>query len=195
MHFQADHIYHIYNRGNNKQQIFFAQTDYESFLHYVKRFITPHSNILAWCLMPNHFHFLIHCTKESVETRKYGGLQLTILSYSIKQLLSSYTKSINKTYNRTGNLFQQKTKAKCVNDINGNYCRNAFFYIHQNPLKANLITDILDWKYSSFKEVLENSSSGLTCTSLIQKIVDVDIKTFETDIYNIITAEEERLIL
>jgi REP element-mobilizing transposase RayT len=195
MNFKEGYIYHVFNRGNNKQQIFFSEKDYRLFIHYINQFIGPYSDMLAWCLMPNHFHFLIHATNKSIETRKSGGLQLSNLSYGIKQLLSSYTKSINKRENRTGNLFQQKTKAKCVNDSNGNHSRNAFFYIHQNPLKANLVSRIEEWQYSSFSAITKPHEDSLIDVSLVKKYIDFNEGAFMEDVYNILTEEEAQLII
>ncbi len=59
MNFNEKEIYHIYNRGNNSQLIFFEKENYNHFLRLVKKFLLPNCEILAWCLMPNHFHFLI----------------------------------------------------------------------------------------------------------------------------------------
>lgn len=65
MHFNAGEIYHVYNRGNNRQTIFFNDKNYLYFLGKVKKYLYPNCDILAWCLMPNHFHFLIHANERS----------------------------------------------------------------------------------------------------------------------------------
>ena len=195
MNFEEGYIYHVFNRGNNSQQIFFSEKDYQLFVYYLSQFIAPYSDILAWCLMPNHFHLLVHATNKSIETRKSGGLQLSNLSYGIKQLLSSYTKSVNKREKRTGNLFQQKTKAKCVNDSKGNHSRNAFIYIHQNPLKANLVSKVEDWQYSSFLSIINQGKASLVDVSLVKKYIDFNETTFSQDVCNILTEAEEQLII
>ena len=56
---EPNHIYHIYNQGNNRQKIFFNRENYLYFLKKVKQHILPYADILAWCLMPNHFHLLV----------------------------------------------------------------------------------------------------------------------------------------
>jgi len=60
MIFEQGHLYHIYNQGNNRQRIFFSRENYLFFLDKVKKHILPYADILAWCLMPNHFHFMVH---------------------------------------------------------------------------------------------------------------------------------------
>ena len=103
-------VYHIYNRGNNQQTIFFNPENYFYFLRKCHKYIKPASEIFAWCLMPNHFHFLIEVTNKSLEPIKVGGTTTPLLTNGFRLLQSSYTKGINKQFNRTGNLFQQKAK-------------------------------------------------------------------------------------
>jgi len=70
-------------------------------------------------------------------------------NYGFRLLESSYAKGINKQLDRTGNLFQQKTKAKFTNEAK-DYSPTAFHYIHQNPINAGLVKRPEDWKYSSY---------------------------------------------
>ena len=111
MQFEQSNLYHIYNRGNNKQPIFFKRDNYLYFLNKVKKYISPNCDILAWCLMPNHFHFLIHANTNTLKLVKETPLKINSLTEGLRLLLSSYTLGINVQLNRTGNLFQQKTKS------------------------------------------------------------------------------------
>lgn len=60
MNFQQGDLYHIFNQGNNRQKIFFTRDNYLFFLTKIKNHILPHADIIAWCLMPNHFHLMIY---------------------------------------------------------------------------------------------------------------------------------------
>ena len=60
MQFEPNHMYHIFNRGNNSQQIFFNRDNYLFFLKKIKLYIQPYADVLAWCLMPNHFHMMVY---------------------------------------------------------------------------------------------------------------------------------------
>ena len=60
MYFESNHIYHIYNRGNNSQNIFFTRDNYLFFLEKIRKHILPYADVLAWCLMPNHFHLMVY---------------------------------------------------------------------------------------------------------------------------------------
>jgi putative transposase len=114
MKFEEDNLYHIYNRGNNKQQIFFNAENYLYFLYKMRAYLRPHCDILAYCLMPNHFHFLINTNNQSVITKTVGSFEKNVLSEGIRILLSSYTQAINKQEKRVGSLFTQNTKCKCL---------------------------------------------------------------------------------
>jgi len=61
MNFETGNLYHIYNQGNNRQKIFFSRENYLFFLNKIKTHILPHADIVAWCLLPNHFHLMVYC--------------------------------------------------------------------------------------------------------------------------------------
>ena len=195
MQLTEGYIYHVYNRGNNKQPIFFSDDNYLYFLKGVQKTIAPCCDILCWCLMPNHFHFLIHANKNSIVEIKDGSFPRQQFSQSVKQLLSSYTKAINKQNNFNGSLFQQKTKAISVMDNYQSYGGRAFYYIHQNPLKAGLVDKIEDWEYSSFKDYTGRRMGKLCNKNLAHELLDFDAKTFYSDSYNVINNDVLKKIL
>lgn len=144
-------IYHIYNRGNNQQTIFFSDENYLYFLRKCHRYLKPVSEIFAWCLIPNHFHFLFHVTEQSLTPVKSGNIYMPAITNGFRLLQSSYAKGINKQLSRTGNLFQQKTKAK-LTSAKEKYSTIAFHYIHQNPFAAGIVKNREDWVYSSYRD-------------------------------------------
>lgn len=154
MKFEANALYHIYNRGNNKQTIFPKVANYEFFLNKVQKLLCAHCDIIAFCLMPNHFHFLIHTNENSIRLINSGDMQM--LSRKLGTLQSSYTRAINIQEETTGTLFQQKYKSILLSD---EHAINCFHYIHQNPVKANLVLTAVDWKYSSFQEYFKNAGN------------------------------------
>ena len=168
-------IYHIYNRGNNKQRIIFRDNNYTYFLDKTKRFIQPISEIIAWCLMPNHFHFLVEVTPESIKPVKCGTVNMTAISNGFRLMQSIYASGINNQENRTGSLFQQKTRSKLVSD-DISYLLTAFYYIHNNPVAAGLAQKPEEWKYSSFRDYLEYREDSI-CN--LQK----GIELFETSLH------------
>ena len=175
MQFETDHLYHIYNRGNNSQKIFFNRENYLFFLDKIKKHILPHADIVAWCLMPTHFHLMVHVNDVFVErseqvTSSHLLTKKRSLNDSIAIMLRSYTRAIQKQENKTGSLFQNRTKAICLTQTEGispawfqsnygaminiamlekEYPQVCFDYIHNNPVKDGLVKTATDWEFSS----------------------------------------------
>jgi putative transposase len=130
MHFEQGHIYHIYNQGNNRQRIFFERDNYLFFLRKMREYLLPYGDILAWCLMPNHFHWMVAVKAVEIDVAAVGAVtdgvtsshpvsKLRILNDSIAILLRSYTRAINKQTGRSGNLFREASKAECLTKLEG----------------------------------------------------------------------------
>ena len=131
MTFETGDLYHIYNQGNDRVRIFFTRANYILFLNKIKNHIQPYADVLAWCLMPNHFHLMVYV--HSLE--KYSGKALVdslnnnpadlndllahkiTINKSIGTLESSYTRAINKQEDRTGSLFRTHSHADCLTKI------------------------------------------------------------------------------
>ncbi|MCO6357112.1 hypothetical protein GBO34_02425 [Roseivirga pacifica] len=111
MKFLPHELYHIYNRGNNSQPIFFERENYLFFLRKIKQELTPFCDVLAYCLMPNHYHLLVRVKNLNELT---GSELSVVISRKLGTLQSSYTRAINKSFKRHGSLFQQKVKAKHI---------------------------------------------------------------------------------
>jgi len=181
MKFIENAVYHVYNQGNNKQKLFFTPENYLHFLRYYRKFIAPYTDTLAFCLMPNHFHFLISTNYLSVMPKVVGSLELSELSNGFRMLLSSYTQSINKQQNRTGSLFRQNTKTKLIDNGSLNYSFTAFHYIHLNPLMSNLVTNLDDWDYSSYKDYTGKRNGTLCNIVLANKLIDAQWDNLEKE--------------
>ena len=190
MQFTEGSFYHIYNRGNDKQTIFFQERNYDFFLQKVDKYITPNADLTAWCLMPNHFHFLIQASEASTKIVKEKPIQINALTEGIRLLLSSYTNAIQKQESTTGNLFQQKTKFKCVDE----YLSTAFHYIHQNPWRAKLVNRLEDWKWSSLPEYLGHSTQ-LCKQEIAYEHVEVNWERLMEESYLVIPEGDESKIL
>ncbi len=164
MRFVGNAIYHIYNRGNNRDKIFFNHKNYIYFLNKLKDHFLIHFELLAYCLMPNHF-LLLALSKESLDNKKAIG--------SFALILSSYSQGINKQEERTGSIFQKKTKAKSLG-TNIPYLNTCLRYIHQNPCKARLVDKLEDWEFSSFRDY-----AGLRSNSLCNISTCLELLSFE----------------
>ena len=155
-------IFHCYNRGNNRQKIFFSDENYLFFIRKIRKHVFPYTDILAYCLMPNHFHMLIYV---------HEAAELDDLLNNWRIMLSSYTRAINKANDWTGSLFQQKTKFKRIkSDDQGRVCFN---YIHQNPVNAKLVDKMDSWQYSSFLDYIGKRQGTLICKDRAISILDL----------------------
>jgi putative transposase len=144
---QAGNFYHIYNRGNNRQNIFFERDNYLHFLYLVREYLaTKGVDILAYCLMPNHYHFLVYLQNDN-------------LSPAMHRLSVAYTKAINKRFDRSGALFQGRFQTIHVNDPN--YLIHLSRYIHLNPVKAGFVNRAEEWEFSSYPEYVGLRSGTL----------------------------------
>ncbi len=146
--FRAGEYYHVYNRGDNRENIFLDEQDYVNFLKRlklalgiptistlrIKPFPIESFTVLAYCLMPNHFHILI---KQNTDL-SIGEL--------IRKAVTSYVKYFNARYKRVGNLFQDIFKTKLIDS--DAYLSYLSAYIHNNPPEP------LVYPYSSFPEYL-----------------------------------------
>ena len=176
MQFTVGKFYHVYNQGNNKQKIFDSRKDdYLVFLRLTRRYVLPHVDIVAYCLMPNHFHIMLKTDERCMKTRKIGLLEMNEVSFGFKKLLSSYTRIMNSRHGTTGSMFRQSTHARCLNDCIGpslsgkerqDDLTNVFNYIHNNPVEADLVKNAADWQYSSYLDY-----SGLRNGTLVNKKV------------------------
>ena len=160
--FQADTYHHLYNRGANKQKVFFDIKDYNYFREKLLLYKLKYEiEILCYCLMPNHFHFFVRQTKKDKPIGKFIG-----------DLINSYSKTINKKYRRSGILFEGRTKNKIV------YDENAFpiltKYILLNPVRAKLCGSFYEYEYSSAKELMGLSIKGITDKIILNYFTDLN---------------------
>ena len=159
--FEVDAFYHLFNRGVNRGLIFFEDENYLFFIRNLERCISPVMDIIAYCLMPTHYHLLTYVAdienisfsreRPDFPKQKHSSIIKAIQRFSI-----SYTKAINKRYDRVGALFQGSYQVKLISGIN--HSRRIIPYIHENPVHAGLVNDAIDWKYSSARiyGMLEN---------------------------------------
>jgi len=158
---QIGNFYHIYNRGNNHQTIFFERENYLYFLRLVRQHLTSNGvDVVAYCLMPNHYHFLVYLRDET-------------LSNAMKSLSLSYTKAINQRFNRVGVLFQGRFQSIHVDRTD--YLVNLSRYIHLNPVKAGLVQQAGEWEFSSYLEYSGLRRGRLPKTELLETLIEGEL--------------------
>jgi REP element-mobilizing transposase RayT len=150
-------IYHLYNRGPGKHNLFFEDYNYQ----YVICRMTTYSpslkvTIIAYCLMPNHYHLLVRQDDEipvaELPKRVFGG----------------YSRAVNKRYGWSGTIFEGRYQAKMVSTSSHlcHLCR----YIHANPVKDGLVDEIDEWPYSNYPEWVGKRKSALVNREFIDDL-------------------------
>lgn len=180
--------YHVFNRGNNCENIFKNDEDYLHFLKLYEIYIDTVADTFAWCLMKNHFHVLVRIRNENeigfLDSRlsKSNDLSLKWKTHfpeepdgnfthkpvperQFQHLFSAYSKWFNKRYGRSGSLFENTFDRKLVN--HRKYFRNMIVYIHQHPIKHGFEDHILDYPWSSYLTILSSEATRLKRQAVI----------------------------
>jgi REP element-mobilizing transposase RayT len=174
--FAPDVYYHIYNRGNNREAIFFEPENYLYFVKKIKEYLVPVADVLVYCLMPTHYHIVGRArgdpqTSEVSETSEVLDTRFSKqISTAMMRLSVSYTKAVNKRFQRTGVLFQGQFHAKPV--MTSEYLLNLCRYIHANPVKDGIAADISQWPYSNYLEWIQERNGTLVNHEFIREYFD-----------------------
>ncbi len=164
--------YHIYNRGNNGIAIFFENGNYDYFLKLYHQYIHPIAETFAWCLMKNHFHFLVYIRNEkevlmnSLEYSTVDKPRVVDPSKQFGHLFNAYTQAINKKYSRTGSLFEKPFERKRV--TSETYLKNLIYYIHNNPVHHGFSKTIIEYPWTSYGSVVSGKQTKLKRDEVIE---------------------------
>lgn len=170
--------YHVYNRGVDKKVIFKDKDDYAVFLNLLKRYLDDKPSkdssgreyewlyheieLLAFCLLPNHYHLLLYAKDASAMTRLLRGVA------------TSYSIYFNKKYKRVGPLFQDRFKASWI--LRDNYLVHISRYIHLNPKQWRT------WGFSSLPYFIgKNNAAWVRPQRLIDLFEGEDYLAFVSD--------------
>lgn len=156
---EPDKFYHIWNRGNNRDNLFYKQKNYEYFLRLYDEHMDSVVETYAFCLLPNHFHLLIR-TKMFHQFGETSKKQRSNpVSIAFQQLFTAYSKAINIQERRTGSLFQKPFKRLEVN--HPKYFAALVHYIHTNPQKHGIIDDFRQYPWCSYERIIKSRPSKL----------------------------------
>jgi len=155
LHF--DTYYHIYNRGINREAIFFEEKNYAYFVKLYEKYIDPLVHTYAFCLLKNHFHFLLKIKTQDeiyLESQSNINVEEKLLSQKFSDFFNAYARAVNIAYKRTGSLFQHPFgRVMITSDVQ---LWHVVAYIHQNPQKHGLVDDFRDWKWSSYSTIISD---------------------------------------
>lgn len=181
---QPNISYHIFNHANGCEELFSERENYRFFMQKYRRYISPIAETYAYCLLPNHFHFIVRMRKKAVieelvlkkkaASPKFKTLEKlppsdkeieVFLSKQFGNLFSSYSQSFNKMYHRIGSVFVKNFKREPV--LNKAYFVNAVVYCHRNPVHHNFRDFPEDWEASSYNEIINNDSNLVEIDKLL----------------------------
>jgi REP element-mobilizing transposase RayT len=183
--FEEHSVYHIYNRCIKGEKLFRTDENYYFFLRKWNLHISPFANTLAYCLIPNHFHFLVQIKPMDIEFKlnlrslktvkatkfKAGEINYNqLLEDQFKRLFQSYALAINKQEKRYGSLFQTRFKRMKISDEYKIF--HLIAYIHHNPIHHKIVADFKEWKFSSFQEYLSEHDPYLEKTGILEWLSD-----------------------
>jgi len=158
---QFGQYYHIYNRGNNRENLFVEPRNYSYFLRLFAKHIQPVAETFAYCLLPNHFHFFIrtYTEEEQEQIGSISKIEPILPSRAFNNMFIAYARAFNKATNRTGVLFETPFGRKLVDS--DAYFITLIAYIHRNPQKHGLVHNFRDWKWSSFGALLSTKPTKI----------------------------------
>lgn len=125
--YRRNSYYHLYNRGNRKENIFKREKDYEVFRNLLYKYIRKHGlHLLAYCFMPNHYHLILKC-----------GTDVSSVTRFMRSFMVAYAMYFNRKHNKVGHLFQGPFQVRRLQGIKD--LETVKNYLKNNPLEAELI--------------------------------------------------------
>ncbi|MBX2876558.1 MAG: hypothetical protein KTR30_30840 [Saprospiraceae bacterium] len=189
-HLEEGGIYHLYNRSVNKEKLFIDDQDYAFFLQKIRKYLFPYLDFYAYCLIPNHFHFLIEVkafdhsflTKISEEHTKAAEKLVrgeigvnAFLEDQFRRMFSSYALYFNRRHKRYGALFQKRCKRVGIkSDVKQ---LSLICYIHHNPIHHNMGGNYQDWKYSSYHAFISEKTTEIKKDKVLEWFGSGDAKS------------------
>ena len=172
--FSSGNIYHVFNRCVKGQLLFYNSNNYHFFLKKIQLYLSDIVDILAWTLIPNHFHIIAKVKNINIENLSY--LEKCILSdpqkgidflvrERFRRLFLSYSHSLKKQTGINTNVFAQKFKHKLVDK--NDQLTQLFFYIHANVTHHKISENWKDYEWSSYWQVIEGDCSFIDLQTTI----------------------------
>ena len=158
--FASGHYYHIYNRGAGRAPIFFNEQNFDYCLDLIARYRKSYgASIIAYCLMPNHYHLLLR-QETDLPLSKFVGV-----------VFNAYVQAVNQQQERTGTLFAGRFKHIWID--RDEYLIHLCRYIHLNPVSAHLVSQPAEWAFSNYREWIGQRSEVLCDERFMQEFVPI----------------------
>ena len=135
--FEHDGYYHVYNHAIDGIELFRESEDYQYYLNKADEYLNKSDyEVCCWCLMTNHYHFLVYQKGMKAISKAFNSLNL------------SYVNHYNSKYKRKGKLYRDRLQHKKIDG--GDYLQRLCLYIHLNPVKDGFVKKPDDWDYSDY---------------------------------------------
>ncbi len=177
--FEAGEFYHIYNSAVGSEKLFVSAENYRFFLDRFHFYTKDILSIYAYCLLSNHFHFLIKI-QESSDNKT--------IAEQLRKFFISYAKSFNKNRLRRGALFEKHLKRVKINSEE--QLLWTIYYIHRNPVHHRISSDYKRYKWSSYRSLISDKKTklerleALNAFSGAEEFVKFHQRNIEEDILN-----------
>ena len=147
IHSATNACFHVVNHAVDGRELYYDAGDYKSYLHFFKEALNSDVTVLVYCLMPNHFHFLLR--QNAYEA----------ISSLFEAAHKRYARYYNKKHGYKGKIFRQRLNHR--ETMGEEHILNAAAYIHANPVHANLAQFPEEWEFSNFQEYLRMRKGSL----------------------------------
>jgi len=165
---EGGETYHVFNRGNNREDIFLEETNYRHFLNLYAHHVDPIADTFAYCLLRNHFHILLRIKGEEDLTGLGDLSGLARASQRFSNLFNAYAKAVNKACQRTGALFQRPFGRVLV--TSEAQFQWLVVYIHRNPERHGLVDHFERWPYSSYHGLKSHGPTRLNREEVVTRL-------------------------
>lgn len=146
IHSSVGTCFHLVNHSVDGRELFYHPGDYKTYLLYLREYLDSGISIISYCLMPNHFHFLLQQNAPEA------------ISFLFERVHKRYARYYNKKTGFKGKIFRNSLQYQ--ETLSEQYLLNASAYIHANPLQANLVVFPEDWEFSNMREYLSLRKSS-----------------------------------
>lgn len=155
--------YHIMLRGNEKKEVFLGDDDCQRFLEILSKKKAEYEfAVYSYCLMDNHIHLVLREDKNEIST-------------IMKGIATSYAMYFNIKYNRVGHVFQDRFRSESVGD--DRYLWSVIRYVHNNPVKAGMVKEPDQYKWSSYCDYTDPGTSDIVDSHYILEMISGNIQT------------------
>jgi REP element-mobilizing transposase RayT len=139
MQYHDEKLYHIFNRGAHQSLIFYSRGNYSYCLSLLQKYKEKYKvAIVAYCLMPNHYHLVLK------------QLPRGSISRYLQTVFNAYTQAVNRQKGKSGTLFQGRAKARIIES--DHYALQVIRYVHLNPVAARKVETAEEWEFSDYGE-------------------------------------------